>query len=377
MLLKAQRETGSKECKLVKSVPTRFASLLASFRSALENREALTLLYSTLVEPSLRKRLPSDLTWEIVATVYMTMRPVMAALISSQSSNSHCLLSTMLHKIIQLYVQLMRDEEDQTELYIGQLEDSLNEADVQKLKALHRKLKESIQKSLYDILEPFRSFEPKTSLYWLVLLIDPRFKLLEDLKDLQEVDNSFHIGSLVRRYEERVLYPSLEKCYLALNPSILNDIGEGIQTRNQAKRRRRDFAHHRYSFRAGDRVRSICKNEYLLFRDQEELEPDRCPLLFFQTFQQRFPTISYLAKNLLAVPSSQTSVERLFSVAGHLMNARRNRLKIENLDMVMMININLPKHVKTLDIDAFLELEIDLINEHEHELLFDPDSDSD
>lgn len=371
MLLKAQRDTGSKECKLVKSVATRFGSVLASFRSCLENRKALTHLYTNLVEPALQQRVPSEMTWEVVATVYLTMKPIMASLMSSQSSSSHCMLSTLLHKIIQLYIRLVQQDEDEADVYIQSLEDSINSSDFQALKDLHEKLRDSVCGSLREILQPFSVYSPENSLYWLVLMIDPRFKLLDDLKDLQDADGSFDIDSLVIDYEDRMLYPTLKKSHLALNPSALDSEDGRMQTRSRSRRHRRDFLHHQRENRAEDRIKNIIKSEYFLFRDQDELEDDACPFLFYRTFAKRFPTLAYLVKTLFGVPSSQTSVERLFSVAGHVANARRNRMKIETLDMMMGININLPDTVKSFDVDAYLDNEAELIEEYEQELNFD------
>lgn len=373
MLSKAQEATDTKECKLVKSASTRFASLLASFRSCLDYRKAITHLYTNLVERSVKQRLPSELIREVVATVYLTVKPIMASLMVSQSSSSNCMLSTLLHKIIQLYVRLVKGEEDESDEYLSELKSSMDPTDFQKLEALHMKLRESVLESLRELLQPYASFERKASLYWLVLMTDPRFELLDDLKDLRDADSSFKINSLAVEYEEKVLCPALVKCYLVLNPTALNQAGGRRRKRAQTRNHGRDFPRHQQANRTEDKIQNTCKAEYPTFRDQDELEASRCPFLFYRTFSKRFPTLAYLAKTLFAVPSSRTTVERLFSVAGHVANAHRNRLKVETSDTAMGIKINLPDTVKYFGIEEYLYNEAELIEEYEHDLSSDSD----
>ena len=61
--------TGLPMRKLVKSVNTRFASLLASFQSILECKSAVLHLYANLMSSD--ERLPKPLLWEVATVVYL------------------------------------------------------------------------------------------------------------------------------------------------------------------------------------------------------------------------------------------------------------------------------------------------------------------
>lgn len=56
-----------------------------------------------------------------------------------------------------------------------------------------------------------------------------------------------------------------------------------------------------------------------------------------------FPNISALAKKYLCVPASSVPCERVFSMAGHLVNRRRAALSPENVNMLIFMNKNFNK----------------------------------
>ena len=54
-----------------------------------------------------------------------------------------------------------------------------------------------------------------------------------------------------------------------------------------------------------------------------------------------FPNLSILAKRYLCVPASSVSSERVFSLAGELVNKKRSRLSPSNINMLIFLNKNL------------------------------------
>ncbi len=57
--------------------------------------------------------------------------------------------------------------------------------------------------------------------------------------------------------------------------------------------------------------------------------------------KKEFPTIASVARQILAIPASNTSVERLFSSSKIMIGDRRTRLGAEKVDKLMFLRKNL------------------------------------
>lgn len=66
-----------------------------------------------------------------------------------------------------------------------------------------------------------------------------------------------------------------------------------------------------------------------------EIAVNENPLKFWHAHEDRFPILSSLAFKYLAMPASSASVERLFSVAGGIISARRASMTIETAEKVI------------------------------------------
>ena len=66
-----------------------------------------------------------------------------------------------------------------------------------------------------------------------------------------------------------------------------------------------------------------------------------CPLDWWRTMSQIYPNVSVLAKQILCVPATSVSSERVFSTAGFCSDKRRSNLAPENLDILIFLNKNL------------------------------------
>lgn len=62
------------------------------------------------------------------------------------------------------------------------------------------------------------------------------------------------------------------------------------------------------------------------------------PLLFWEEKKQLFPALYKLALKYLCIPATSVPSERLFSKAGMLCNARRNRLVPKKLNQILFLN---------------------------------------
>ncbi|KAG7153771.1 Zinc finger BED domain-containing protein 1-like 2 [Homarus americanus] len=64
------------------------------------------------------------------------------------------------------------------------------------------------------------------------------------------------------------------------------------------------------------------------------------PLEFWKKHSLEYPRLSVIGKKFLSVPATSVPSERLFSKAGELVAAKRNRLKAQNIDMILFPNKN-------------------------------------
>ncbi len=62
------------------------------------------------------------------------------------------------------------------------------------------------------------------------------------------------------------------------------------------------------------------------------------PLRYWRRNDERFPILASLASRYLSLPATSASVERLFSVGGSIMRARRASLKIETVERLILYN---------------------------------------
>ena len=89
----------------------------------------------------------------------------------------------------------------------------------------------------------------------------------------------------------------------------------------------------------------------------------------------RFPHVSFLARQILAILGSHVETGRIFCVVGFLCALHRCRLGIHNLDPLVMILKNYPINARDecnsfakSNLDEFCVDEAELVDAHEDEL---------
>lgn len=68
------------------------------------------------------------------------------------------------------------------------------------------------------------------------------------------------------------------------------------------------------------------------------ISEDQNPLRYWRLNDERFPILASLAARYLSLPATSASVERLFSVGGSIMRARRASMKIETAERLILYN---------------------------------------
>lgn len=333
------------------------------FKCLLENRAAIVHLFTVL--ESQENRLPSDMHWKTVEIVYDTCKPVVEALLLSEAGGKTSLFSTMLSHIIGLYISMCSGPLDSPE-------DAVESGQSDQLRTLQKEVHTSIQASLKVILKPLSAVEPKTSHFWLVLALDPRFKRLSQLRKLEASDIDFPATELLPQFETQILFPLLKACYIKNNPEEVEAL-ENSEIEDDD-----DFPQYQATSQVEDHLHSIVVQEYRTFRRIPEIDVTNCPLSWYRLYSSRFPTLASLARHLFSIPPSQCSVERIFSVIGHIASLRRSRLTTQNLENLFLLNSNLRGELSTnrgRDIDSFLETEISLLDTHHNEIHVNDDED--
>lgn len=65
-------------------------------------------------------------------------------------------------------------------------------------------------------------------------------------------------------------------------------------------------------------------------------------LEFWKVHKTQYPALAPLAKTYLSAPCTSVDSERLFSLAGHIIDDRRNRLAGERAEMLLFVKKNMP-----------------------------------
>ena len=61
---------------------------------------------------------------------------------------------------------------------------------------------------------------------------------------------------------------------------------------------------------------------------------------FWKAHEKNFPKLSPIAKKYLGVPASQASVERVFSVSGHIFSLKRRSMSLNLLEILVFLKLN-------------------------------------
>lgn len=91
-------------------------------------------------------------------------------------------------------------------------------------------------------------------------------------------------------------------------------------------------------------------DEYLasnLFHYSTPGADDLDVLLFWKEKKHAYPTLSSIARDIFAIPASNTTIERLFSSSKNMVNEKRTRLASEKVNQLLFLQKNF-KNLKSL-----------------------------
>jgi hypothetical protein len=84
----------------------------------------------------------------------------------------------------------------------------------------------------------------------------------------------------------------------------------------------------------------VAQIEIAAYLNIEPLSWKVSSLLWWKRNQHLFPTISQVARRILAIPATSAPVERLFSVGGHIVTDLRHSLSAEHVRSLMFLHSN-------------------------------------
>ena len=158
----------------------------------------------------------------------------------------------------------------------------------------------------------------------LVLMLDPRFKILKLLQDYVGREMA---KKVVDECDTKVLVPMLVKVAVILSPTIVAQPTAPIVPHVSQISLFGALAS------IGKASKGLLLGELNLFM-RLVIEPVNvaCPLLWWKEHESRYQTVAFVARHFLGIPCNQIECERIFSIAGILTSLRRCGLGIKNLN---------------------------------------------
>ena len=207
-LLEAHIHCGIKQNRLLTPVLTRFAYLIHSFRSLLENKPAIEYFCGTMpgIHDNIRARRPSLVDWEVVQIIVTSMKRIVGSIILNQCSGKEWLLSEATVDLVRIYNYCSGDNTDD---YVSKhpytmVEQRGNSPDVENLCSylleVYYKMMYRLKDKLTNFLAPLlQILAPKKYHYWFNLFLDPRYVMeFKDIKTFHQSKN-IDIKVLFRR----------------------------------------------------------------------------------------------------------------------------------------------------------------------------------
>ncbi|XP_053324528.1 E3 SUMO-protein ligase ZBED1-like [Spea bombifrons] len=315
-LKEKQRQMGTPEHKLLQDVSTRWNSTYYMVDSLIEQRWLVT---ATLSDPSVNQKgkhlelKPEQ--WNLLEELSTALKPFECATVFMS-----CQEYVTVSSIPALVKGLLRSNE------VACFESS-------PLKSFQATVTDQLQSRWKGIL-----FENVPNTVVISSALDPRFRRLKFLTPEQiiSVQAKVQTEALAVRREMvqqettsspvmRVDVPSTSAA--SLLDSLLESGGSSEKDTREGKLEEED-------------IHTQVRNEVQAYFAERPLAKERNPLNWWNTNQEKYPTLAKLAKSYLCIPGTSTPSERLFSAAGNIACKKRASLSPEHVDMLTFLHSN-------------------------------------
>ena len=202
-LWEEQIHCGIKEKHILTPVLTRFAYLIHSFRSLLENKPAVEYLYRTMpgIRDNIQARRPSLVDWEVIHIIVTSMERIVGSIVLNQCSGKEWLLSESIVDLVRIYNYCSGDDVyDATKHLDTMVEDRVNSPDAENLRSnlieVHSKMRSRVKEKLTNVFAPLLQIPAPTKYhYWFALFLEPRYVM--EITDINSFHQSKHIDTKV------------------------------------------------------------------------------------------------------------------------------------------------------------------------------------
>lgn len=314
-----QKQLNSPILKLKQDMPIRWNSTLTMMERLLIVKEPLMLVSMSL---SRCPKMPSNDQWESINDFVILLKPFESLTIQISSEQRPTLA-----KVIPLLRGLLLSVNNKNPVtYTG--------------KFLKKKLLEETTKRFNDIEEMYPSH-----LYSKATILDPRFKKAAFISNEnantaeQEVQKEIADYIKTNAPERNILEQSVYHTTLttaeqlehssqpvSLQENLLTYLEATVTTlRSQTT----------YSSTAATLFKQYMNIEFLNIQDD--------PILFWKNNKQMLGALCEVALKYSCIPATSVPSERVFSKAGQIVSARRNRLLPDNVDKLIFLNANLER----------------------------------
>lgn len=180
--------------------------------------------------------------------------------------------------------------------------------------------------------------------------VDPRFKALPflstsdreycerqlqreiidmELDEANELQSDEGMGSVVASSSNTLQEHDPVVCSSSTKTSKLENVLDMTLYENMASAKAVDSS-----------LKARVEAELAAFKLMPVIPMSESPIEWWKLNFSRFPRIGMLSKRLLTIPGSSVPSERVFSAAGELISAKRNRLNPENVNMLLFLHEN-------------------------------------
>ena len=186
---------GIKEKRLLTPVSARFAYLIHSFRSLLDNKPTIEYIYGTMpgIHYNIQEWRPSRVDRGVIKMIVTSMKRIVGSIALNQCSGKEWFLSEAILYLLWIYTYCSCDDvDDDVSKHLDKMvEDRGNLPDAENLCSnlleVYSKMKYRVKDKLTNVRAPLIQIPvPTKDHYWFSLFLDPRYVM--ELKDI----NTFH-----------------------------------------------------------------------------------------------------------------------------------------------------------------------------------------
>ena len=302
---------------LVMECKTRWSSTYHMIQRVQEQQAAICAVLAENRDRTIRSLLPENEEWSTIEDLLSVLKPFCdgTTIMSGSRYPTFSFLAPLLHKLLEVTLKIKEDDSE-----------------------VLKNVKSSIAN---DLQSRYNSYSTRKCLR-IATFLDPRFK---------------DLSPFIPAEEHECVYENTKTELLSIvgldDDDEIDDQSEEVNETNEPeppkkkKSKLSDFFADIYE----DKSKRICSKlervvaEVNRYKSEESIDIDEKPLMWWKMRKCQYPLMSNLAKRYFCIPATSVRSEEIFSVAGNVLNEKRNRLLPENVDKLVFLHENLNSQV--------------------------------